>query len=324
MSTAKAERAGLAQQIARRFDACFEGAVSSSSYALLRIGLATEYLIRGADWLRPWLPLDHHSWVRGFDLDWSIQASPYLTSPLWPGIALGEAATHGLVWLRTVLALLLLLGVRPRASALALALTSYTLLLSDRYHYFHHLHVLYLSVAWLALAPANDSFRLGSVVTAVAARVRARPLTQLTWRTSPASPIWPLQLLRALVMSIYLASGTAKLQSSWWSGDVLSQLAWLHTVRGSIWAHTAPLLGVAPIARGVCLFELSLPFLLAFRPTRRVAVLAGIAFHGLISNVMAVSTFGATMALLLLAFWPKGLRAPVAVEQTCNPEPDSQ
>ncbi len=317
MIRAKAERARLAQRGSRGFDDCFEGTVSSWIYPLLRVGLAALCLIRGADWLRPWLPLDHHSWVHGFDLDWSSQASPYLKSPFVPGLVLGATATHGLVWLRTLLAVLLLLGVRPRTSALALALTSYALLLSDRYHYFHHLHVLYLSVAWLALAPANDPFRLSSAFAELVARIRTQPAAELAWRTSP---IWPLQLLRALTMSIYLASGSAKLQSSWWSGEALSQLAWLHSMRGSLWVHAAPLLGVTPIARGVCLFELSLPFLLAFRPTRRVAVLAGVAFHALISSVMAVSTFGATMSLLLLAFWPKAFREPACAEQRLQSE----
>ncbi len=306
--SAKARSALLAQAMVRRFDACFDGAVPSWVYAYLRVGLAALCLARGADWLRHWLPLDHHQWVHGFDLDWSIQTSPYLKSPLVPGLVLGETATHLLVWLRTVLAALLLLGVRPRASALSLALTSYALLLSDRYHYFHHLHVLYLGVAWLALAPANDPFRLSSVVASVVARRRAQSAPEASY----ASPIWPLQLLRALVMSIYLASGSSKLQSSWWSGEVLTQLARLHSVRGGVWVHGAALLGVTGVARSVGLFELSLPFLLAFRATRRVAVLAAMAFHVLISSVMAVSTFGATMALLLLAFWPDRLREPAS------------
>jgi hypothetical protein len=291
----------LMQRAVRRFDECFAGNVHSWIYALLRTGLAALCLIRGADWLRPWLPLDHHLWVHGFDLDWSVQASPYLTSPLLPGLALSRAATHVLVRLRSVLAALLLVGVRPRASALALAAVSYALLLADRYHYFHHLHLLYLSVAWLALAPANDPFRLCYAPARALARVRGRSKPDAAPRVGV---IWPLQLLRALVMSIYLASGSAKLQSSWWSGQTLTQLARLRSVSGELWATSARWLGVTPIARGVCLFELSLPFLLAFRPTRRVAVLAGILFHVLISSVMAVSTFGATMALLLLAFWP--------------------
>jgi hypothetical protein len=296
-----AARPPLIPRAVRRFDACFAGGVHSWIYALLRSGLAALCLIRGADWLRPWLPLDHHFWVHGFDLDWSIQASPYLISPLLPGLVLGRAATHALVWLRAVLATLLLVGVRPRASALALSAVSYALLLSDRYHYFHHLHLLYLSVGWLALAPTNDPFRLPHALARSVSRFRARSTPDVAARVAV---IWPLQLLRALVMSIYLASGSAKLQSSWWSGETLTQLARLRSLSGQVWAQSAHWLGVVPIARGVCLFELSLPFLLALRPTRRVAVLAGILFHVLISSVMAVSTFGATMALLLLAFWP--------------------
>src|SRR4051794_36107344 len=132
------------QRVSRELDAHFEGQVRPWIYVLLRVGLAGLLLVREADWLRPWLPLDHHRWVHGLDFSWSIRQAPYLSSPLIPGLALGPSATYWLVRARTLLALALLVGVRPRWSALLLSLTCYALLASDRYRYFHHLHVLYL------------------------------------------------------------------------------------------------------------------------------------------------------------------------------------
>lgn len=279
----------LRARMAQAIDAYFTGEVRSWIYVLLRVALAALLLIREADWLRPWLSLDHQRWVHGLDFSWSIREPPYLVSPLVPGLVLGPSATYWLVRARTALALALLVGVRPRWCALCLALVSYALLAADRYRYFHHLHVLYLSIAWLALAPPSPRFALRR------------------WR-----PAWPVLLVRAWVTSIYLAAGSSKLTGAWLSGQTLAELARLHALDGRTWALLQRVVSDSVAAKLVCLTELGLPFLLAFRPTRRGAVLIGAAFHALLSACMAVSTFGVEMALLLLSFWPQVLREGAA------------
>ncbi len=70
-------------------------------------------------------------------------------------------------------------------------------------------------------------------------------------------------------------------------------------------------LGYGGVAKLVCLTELALPALLAARATRRSAIVVAALFHALISASMMVSTFGAQMLVLLLAFWPKGPGAAI-------------
>lgn len=262
------------------FDETFSGQVSTWAYTILRVGFATLLLIRSADWLRPIIPLDHHNWVHGFDFAWSIAEAPYLVSPLIPGLILGVRATWWLLRLRVALALALLVGIRPAWTALALAVLSYALMFADRYRYFHHLHVLYLGTAWLALVPPPSS-RAGK------------------------SAAWPLQILRAAVLSIYLAAGSAKLHPSWWSGDSLAILAHVGALNGAVWATIQRVFGFGSLAKAACLTELGLPLLLVWQRTRRFAVVLGAVFHALISVVMPVSTFGFTMALCLFSFWPR-------------------
>jgi len=246
------------------------------------VSLALLLLVRSTDWLRPLLPLDHHNWVQGFDFSWSIAEAPYLVSPLVPGLVLGARATWLLVRLRAALALALLVGIRPAWTALSLAGVSYGLLFADRYRYFHHLHVLYLAVAWLALVPAarrRDSLELQAA--------------------------WPLQILRAGVLGIYLAAGSAKLQPNWWSGDSLAILAHIRMLNGPTWVALERAFSLGALAKAACLTELGLPLLLVVPRTRRLGVLLGATFHSLISCLMPVSTFGVTMVLLLFSFWPE-------------------
>lgn len=273
------------------FDACFDGCVDGRIYGALRIGFALLFLLRSADFTRPWLLLDHYEWVDGFDFSWSIEQGPYLVSPLIPGLVLSARATWLAVRARFALGLLLLLGIRLRWTAVALTLLSYALLFADRYRYFHHLHVLYLGIAWLALSPA-------------------RPGEGVDRR-----PAWQLQVLRSAVLGIYLASGSAKLGADWWSGDSLAVLAHLHQVSGKVWTMSLRGFGYGGLAKLVCLTELSLVLLLCQRATRRWGVVLGLIFHCLVSCVLPVSTFGATMALLLASFWPTRVRSARAESQ---------
>ena len=268
-------------------DELFGGDVTPWIYVWLRVALAGIVLIRHSDWLSPWIELEHHRWVHGLDLGWSATKEPPLSSPLALGVALNEGATTALVWTRTLLALLLLFGVFPRLAALLLGLVSYTLMASDRFHYYHHLHLLYLAVLWLSLAP-------------------------LGWRPSNQSrPLWPLQLLRAFVVGVYFASGVAKLQGEWLSGAALEDLHRFTLVSGSLFERLSHALGYGSIAKLVVATELGLALLLCLPRTRRVAVIVGLGFHAAIEASMDVSTFGAQMAVLLIAFWPGTVESSV-------------
>jgi hypothetical protein len=259
-------------------DRLFVGSVPGWVYVWLRVSLASLFLVRHSDWLEPLLALEHHHWVDGLEFAWSAAAEPALSSPLGLAPALNEPATTVLVWLRTLLAFLLLFGLRARLAAASLAIVSYVLMASDRYHYFHHLHQFYLALLWLSLAPIER-------------------------RSAGLAPIWPLQLLRAFVVGIYLASGLAKLSPGWWSGEVLETLQRVGTVSGAGFDLAAKTLGVSAVAKLTVLVEIAVALLLCLPPTRRAAVVLGIFFHAAIEASMDVSTFSAQMVVLLVAFW---------------------
>jgi uncharacterized membrane protein YphA (DoxX/SURF4 family) len=276
------------QRALATFDALCGREVSSWVYAYLRVGFALLLLARQTSVLAPFLPLEHHGSGASLDFEWSAAREPHLVSPLVPGLALSQAACDALVWLRTALAGLLLLGVRSRWSALGLSCVSYWVMLSDRFQYQHHLHVLYFSILWLALAPLDARLSLERWLRQVPAPSRA--------------PAWPLVLLLAMVASVYLASGSAKLSRTWLSGETLNTLEILGVLKGRSWLVARELLGYAPVAWLVALLELSLPIALALPMTRRAAVACGLLFHGSVSLCMNVSIFGLEMSCLLLAW----------------------
>jgi hypothetical protein len=290
--------------IERAVDWMFEGSVRSSIYSTLRIGTALVFLVRHADWLRPWVFLEHHRFVRGLMFLEPSAAEPRLLSPIIQGFSLGDGTTRALVVARTLLSVFLLLGVRARLSAGLLGVVSYTLLLADRYRYYHHLHFLYVGLLFLALAPIGSSLSVENAARRLISKLRGTfaPSSSSSWFA--LEPAWPLQLIRALVIGVYVAAGISKMNSSFLAGDALRELERFHVLKGPLWESIRDQLGYAWVARLSLLAEVSLPVGLMLRPTRRIAVVGGWVFHAGISSCMPVYSFGVQMALLLIAFWP--------------------
>jgi hypothetical protein len=287
----------------KALDSASAGSVSPWPYALLRVGLALILLVRSSDLTRPVLDLEHHLWVHGLDFSWSAERAPYLVSPAVTGFALAPISNDVLVLVRTLLAVSLLVGLRPRFSAAALAIVSYSLLLADRYRYFHHLHLLYLATGLLAFCPIGARLDLERGARRLWRRIRRAPV--LDPASSESCAAWPLLLFRALISGVYLSAGLAKLDPAYWSGQTLAELDRLGMLGGPGWAILHSAFGYVGLARLSCLIELSLPFLLAFRRVRWLGVGPAVGFHLLIGSALAVSSFGATMVVLLLSYWPK-------------------
>jgi hypothetical protein len=313
------------QRFERGVDWLFEGTTRGFVYSSLRIGTAAIFLVRHSDWLRPWVFLEHHRFVRGLMFLEPSPLEPRLVSPVLSGFALGDGATRALVVARTVLSVLLLLGVRARLSAGLLGVVSYLLLLADRYRYYHHLHLLYVSLLFLALAPIGSSLALDRAVKQLfeklrrRGRLRAPPPAPLVLAKTPA---WPLQLIRALVIGVYVAAGVSKLDASWLNGDALRELERFHVLKGPLWEWVRDAVGHALVARLSLVTELALPVALMLRPTRRLAIVGGWAFHAGISACMPVYSFGIQMSLFLLAFWAN-IRRPGAQSMTDGATPDT-
>lgn len=306
----------LRVRAARAVDWLFSGRVKGSIYTALRIGTALIFLVRHSDWLRPWMYLEHHRFVRGLMFLETSPEAPRLVSPLVTGFTLGDGATRALVLARTALSVTLLFGVRAQLSAALLALVSYALIVADRYRYYHHLHLLYVTLAFLALAPIGRSLNLEDALRRAFRRLRG--LARAEPPASAFAPLWPLQLLRALVASVYLAAALSKMDASWLAGDALRQLERVHVLAGPAWELARDLAGYEGIAAGSMVAELVLPFGLMLPRTRRLAILGALALHAGISASMPVYSFGAQMAVLLAAFWPVA-EAP-AVDSPTEPK----
>jgi hypothetical protein len=306
------------QRFERGVDWLFEGTTRSFVYSSLRIGTAAIFLVRHSDWLRPWVFLEHHRFVRGLMFLEPSPLEPRLISPILPGFSLGDGATRALVVARTVLSVLLLLGVRARLSAALLGFVSYLLLVADRYRYYHHLHLLYVSLLFLALAPIGSSLSLENGVRRLLGLLRGSGFKG-TGTSAPRlvaeTPAWPLQLIRALVIGVYVAAGVSKVDASWLNGDALRELERFWVLKGPFWEWVRDAVGHTTVARLALVTELALPLGLMLRPTRRLAILGGWAFHAGISASMPVYSFGIQMSLFLLAFWPN-IRTPGAQSMT--------
>jgi hypothetical protein len=224
-----------------------------------------------------------------------------------------------------VLSVLLLFGVRARTSAALLGVVSYVLLLADRYRYYHHLHLLYMSLLFLALAPLGSSLSLEHAVRRFVSSLRrgANDAPTSMSRLFGEAPAWPLQLIRALVIGVYVAAGVSKLDASWLEGDALRELERFRVLKGPFWEWVRDAVGYATVAWLSLLTELALPVGLMLRPTRRLAIFGGWAFHAGISASMPVYSFGIQMSLFLLAFWPD-VRAPVVQSVTDPAPPDTR
>lgn len=286
----------MRRRLERAVDDLFQGETAAWIYPALRVALALVLLVRHSDVLSPIVFLQHHLWVKGLDFWWSIEASPPLVSPLVPGLGLSEGLNNALVVLRTGLALLLLVGVRSQRCALLLAVTSYALLLADRHRYFHHLHLLYVSIACLSLCPLDCRFSLE--------RAWRRWRGEGTGPGPRVAPIWPLQLLRACLVGVYVGAAISKAEPGWLRGDTLAVLGDVYILRGAAWTWLRARLEPEVLAWTTLATELLLPVALVLPATRRVGVVAGLVFHALIGISVMVSTFGVQMAILLLTFLP--------------------
>ena len=288
----------MAQVLRRAWHALWSGTVSPTPLSLFRIGIAILVLARTTDYLRPYLDLDHHLWTVGVEFSPEAERvqQPALHSPLVRFIPpLSDSAMALLTNVRTLLAVMLLLGIATRPTALVLFMVGYGLMAADRYRYLHHMHLLWMSVGWLALIPAPDTLSVARLYSWSAQRA-AEPAVQ--------APRWGIQLLRWQALVVYGATGLSKLDASWLAGRELGLMAEAHLVGGALFYRAEAAFGASGIALGVCAVELALLPLLVVRRTRWLGVMAGLALHLALSTAMVVSVFGALMGLYLGLFLP--------------------
>lgn len=126
-------------------------------------------------------------------------------------------------------------------------------------------------------------------------------------RGTVAEPLivpWALRLLQMQFCLVYFQSCVIKCDgASWLDGTATHYVLYNHEFRwfNLEWIGGYPLL-VNFLTHGALLIEFALAFWLWFRPTRRWAILGGIALHLGIRPILNIPGFGETMCATYLAF----------------------
>lgn len=181
-------------------------------------------------------------------------------------VPLYPPAVLAIEWLVTAVAgILLVSGYGVRVASRVAAVATFTALLQ---RYSNHGALLFLVAAFIALDPPDPK----------AAAFEAEPHHNLA-------------LCRAELAIVYLASGVNKLLHGFASGEVISILAGI------------PLSIGRPVAIGVVVLELALPFVIVRWP--RLGIAAVVCFHGGLCVVMpGLWSFALAMIALAVLFVP--------------------
>ena len=196
--------------------------------------------------------------------------------------------TYALFALVFLSAVGVMLGWRYRLSALLFFLSFAYVELMDKTTYLNHYYFISLVAFALIWLPAGDYFSLD-------ARRRGE---------RPTVPAWTITALKVLVGVVYFYAGLAKLNSDWL----------LHAQPLSIWLpakYDVPLLGEFLSQRWVhfafawagAAYDLLIPFLLLWRPTRPFAFVAVVIFHVLTRVLFPIGMFPYIMIVSALVFF---------------------
>ncbi|MBD2699000.1 HTTM domain-containing protein [Spirosoma sp. BT702] len=188
-------------------------------------------------------------------------------------------------------ALLVAIGLFYRLAAVILFLSFTYIELIDKSTYLNHYYFTSLVCLLLIFLPAHAYFSVDAY--------RRRTLI------ADQIPAWCLDSLRLFVMLLYVFAGLAKLNSDWL----------LHALPLRIWlpAHNDfPMVGFLFNYRWVaylfswfgCLYDLTIPFLLWYRPTRSWAYVTVVVFHGLTALLFPIGMFPYIMIVTALIFFP--------------------
>ena len=186
-------------------------------------------------------------------------------------------------------ALALAMGWRTRWAAGCLALCFTYVELLDKSYYLNHYYFVSLVSVLLIFLPAGG---------------------RLSWdarrgRGQSHAPAWVLALLPIQIGMVYFFAGLAKLDPDWWHlAEPLK--TWLpaqahQPVIGPLLAFPATAYVMSWLG---LLFDLSIPFALAWRRTRPFALMAALGFHALTGWLWPIGMFPWLMSAAILIFLP--------------------
>lgn len=206
--------------------------------------------------------------------------------------------TYGLFVLCALAALGVALGWRYRWSSVLFFLSFTYIELMDKTTYLNHYYFISLLAFVMIFLPAQAYFSLD------AARRKDLRFQQV--------PRWTIDLLKVMLALVYFYAGLAKLNSDWLL-EALPLKIWLPArfdlpvlggLMGQEWVHYA-------FSWAGALYDLSIPFLLWYRPTRGIAFALVVIFHTLTAILFPIGMFPYVMIVSALVFFSPGFHRQV-------------
>ena len=229
-----------------------------------------------------------NGWIESLYLEPAFHFSYYGFSwvavpPAW--------ATYGLFFLCGLSAFSLALGYRSRLSALLLFLSFTYIELLDKTTYLNHYYFVSLIAFLLIWLPAGRYFSIDAMRCGAWGRQYV--------------PRYTIGALRLMVGIVYCYAGLAKLNSDWLVEAMplkiwlmaKSELPLIGDLLQQEWVHYA-------FSWAGAVFDLFIPFLLLFGPTRIWAYLAVIVFHVLTRVLFPIGIFPFVMILAAAVYFP--------------------
>jgi len=201
---------------------------------------------------------------------------------------LGEF-TYLLFFICALSALMVAFGFKYRIASILLFLSFTYIELIDKSTYLNHYYFISMVALLMIFVPANATFSIDA------------------WRKNlnvSGIPKWSIDAIKLLICMLYFFAGLAKINSDWL----------LHAQPLRIWLpanNDLPVIGhflnetwvAYAFSWAGCLYDLSIPFLLLYARTRRIAYVAVITFHLLTSLLFPIGMFPYIMIVTALIFF---------------------
>ena len=186
--------------------------------------------------------------------------------------------------------LFIILGLFYRVSMISFFLLFSYVELVDKTYYLNHYYFISVFSFLLIWLPLHKNYALD---------VKLRPQIKTDW-----VPAWMVWIVRIQIGLVYFFAGIAKLNADWML-QALPLRIWLPA------KATIPLIGpffdqlwfAYAMSWGGALFDITIPFFLAWRKTRPFAYIAVIIFHGLTGLLFNIGMFPWIMIACTLVFF---------------------
>lgn len=204
---------------------------------------------------------------------------------------LPEWAIYSLFWIMAVLGLFIALGFLYRISIVLFFLIFTYIELIDVATYLNHYYLVSLLSFLMIFLPLNSNYALDNIFGIAKKKISV--------------PYWAILAIRIQIGMVYFFGGISKIKYDWLIGAQPLKL-WLSA--NSHWPIIGQWFTQAWVAYlfswGGMLFDLFIPFLLLWKPTRLAAFALVVVFHALTALLFPIGMFPWIMTLCVLIFFP--------------------